>query len=61
MKQTQDELARELMRLGDLDGASKTAEEEIQRVGDQGNTVELWRFRFVRSQILEVHCAWTRL
>src|SRR4030081_2525057 len=52
MKQTQDELAHELMRLGDLDGASKIAEEEIQRVGDQGNTTELWRFRFVRVQVL---------
>jgi tetratricopeptide (TPR) repeat protein len=55
MEQTRDELARDLMRLGDLDGASKIAEEEIQRAGDQGNTTELWRFRFVRAQILEVH------
>jgi tetratricopeptide (TPR) repeat protein len=53
MEQTRDERARDLMRLGDLDRASEIAEAEIQRVGDQGNTTELWRFRFVRAQVLE--------
>jgi len=43
------------MRLGDLDGASKIAEAEIQRASDRGNATELWRLRFVRAQVLEAH------
>ncbi len=40
------EHARERMRLGDLVGAKTTAEAEIQRLGQEGNTPELWRLRF---------------
>jgi len=55
MGQSHDKLARDLMRLGDLYGASKIAEAGIQRVGDQGNTTELWRLRFVKAMVLEAH------
>jgi tetratricopeptide (TPR) repeat protein len=52
-EKSRDKLARDLMRLGDLDGASKIVEAEIDRVGDQGNTTALWHFRFVRAQVEE--------
>lgn len=55
MEEPRDEIARDLMRLGDVDGASKIAETEIQRAGDQGNSIELWRLRFIRAEVLEAH------
>ncbi len=54
-EQSAHELARGLMRLGDLDGASEIAEAEIQRLGDKGNTAELWRLRFIRSEVIDAH------
>jgi tetratricopeptide (TPR) repeat protein len=53
MEHSPSELARELMRIGDLDAASKIAEVEIQRRRGKDNTTELWRFRFIRAQELE--------
>jgi tetratricopeptide (TPR) repeat protein len=55
MPQSALELARCLLRLGDLDGANKVAEVEIQCIGDQSNTADLWRFRFIRAQVLDAH------
>jgi cob(I)alamin adenosyltransferase len=55
MKEARDEVARNLMRLGDLDGASEIAEAEIERVGDRGDTTAIWRLRFARAQVLEAH------
>jgi tetratricopeptide (TPR) repeat protein len=55
MEQSAPKAARDLMRLGDLDGAKRLAETKIQRLGDQDNTTEIWRLRFVRSQVLDAH------
>jgi len=49
------EVARRLMRIGDLDGASRIAEAEIQRLGDKDNTTELWRLRFIRAEVIDAH------
>ena len=54
-EQSAHELARGLMRLGDLNGASRIAEAEIQRLGDQNNTAEIWRLRFIRAEVLDAH------
>lgn len=53
VEQPVEELARDLIRMGDLDGANKVVETEIERVGDKGNTAELWRLRVIRAQALE--------
>ncbi len=47
--------APDLQRLGDLDAANKIAEAEIQRLGDKDNSTELWRFRFIRADVLNAH------
>ena len=47
------ETARDLMRIGDLDGALKLAEAWIGRLGDAGDDAELWRLRFVRARVLD--------
>ena len=44
-------LARDLLRLDNLDGASRIPEDELDRVEDQGNSAEVWRLRFVRAEI----------
>jgi tetratricopeptide (TPR) repeat protein len=46
------DLARERMRLGDLDGASKMAETEIQRIGSSGLAADFWQYHFIRAKIL---------
>ena len=56
-EQSAHEVARGLMRLGDLDGASKIAEAEIQRLGDKSYTTELWRLRFIRAEVIDAHAA----
>lgn len=43
------------MRLADLDGASKIAEAELQRLGNKANTTELWRLRFIRAEVINAH------
>jgi tetratricopeptide (TPR) repeat protein len=55
MAQPAHELARDLLRLGNLDDANRIAEAEIQRIGDHGNTSELWPFRFIRALVLDAH------
>jgi hypothetical protein len=45
-------LAYHLLILGDLEGAERTAGAHIQRVGDSGNTNDLWKARFVRAEVL---------
>ena len=54
-EQSAHEAARGLMSLGDLDGASKIADAEIQRLGDKSNTTELWRLRFIRTDVIDAH------
>ena len=54
MEQSAVNQARDLLRLGDLDGARRIAEEEIQRTDDAANTTDLWRLRFVRAQVLSM-------
>jgi len=54
-EQSVHEVAQGLMRLGDLDGASKVAEAELQRLGDGGDTTELWHLRFIRAQVIDAH------
>lgn len=46
--------ALELLRLGDLDGAHRIAEDVIGRVADQGDAVDLWRARFIRTEIMSI-------
>jgi tetratricopeptide (TPR) repeat protein len=53
--QSAHEAARELLRLGDLNGASRIAEAEGRRLGDKGNTTELWRLRFIRAEVMDAH------
>jgi tetratricopeptide (TPR) repeat protein len=50
--QTTYKLARDSLRLGDLDKASRIAEAEIQRLEGSVNSNELWRSRFIRAEIL---------
>jgi tetratricopeptide (TPR) repeat protein len=45
--------ARDLMRLGDLEGAREIAEVELERLGSQDCCAEIWNFRFIRAQVLE--------
>ncbi len=54
METSADKLARDLLRLDDLDGASRVAEDEIRRVEDHGGNPEIWRFRFVRADIMRL-------
>jgi tetratricopeptide (TPR) repeat protein len=53
LEQSVEELARDLIRMGDLDDANKLVETEIERVGDRNNATELWRLRVIRAQALE--------
>jgi tetratricopeptide (TPR) repeat protein len=55
MEKTQGQLASDLIRLGEHDKAKESAEAEIQRVEDHGNSTKLWRVRFVRAQVLAEH------
>jgi tetratricopeptide (TPR) repeat protein len=55
MAQSAYELARDLLRLGDLHGADTVAEAEILRLGDQGNATELWRLHFIRADVLDAN------
>jgi tetratricopeptide (TPR) repeat protein len=54
MEDFADKLARDLLRLDDLDGASRIAEDELGRVEDRGNNPETWRLRFVRAEIIRL-------
>src|SRR5258708_8465640 len=54
METSADKLARDLLRLDDLDGASRVTEDEIRRVEDHGGNPEIWRFRFVRAEIMRL-------
>jgi hypothetical protein len=54
MEDPADKLPRDLLRLDDLDGASRIAEDEIWRVEDQGSNPEIWRLRFVRAEIMRL-------
>lgn len=49
-----DKHARDLLWLDDLDGASRVAEDEICRLGDRGNTAEIWHLRFIRAEIMRL-------
>src|ERR1700733_2915763 len=53
MERTVADVASDLMRLGKIDEACKIVEEEIERIGKDHSTSELWRLRFVRAQSLE--------
>ncbi len=54
METSADKLARDLLRLDDLDGASRIAEDETGRVKDHGNSAEVWRLRFIRAEIMRL-------
>ncbi len=54
MENSAAKLARDLLRLDNLEGASRIAEDEIGRVDDHGNTLEIWRLRFVRAEIMRL-------
>ena len=49
------ELARDLMRTGDLRGARKIVEEGIERAGAESDSPEVWQLRFIRAKALELH------
>jgi hypothetical protein len=49
------DLARDLMRVGDFDGARRIAEAEIERAWSDSDSTERWRLRFIRAQALEAH------
>jgi tetratricopeptide (TPR) repeat protein len=46
--------AIDLLRLDDLDGASRIAEAELARFSDKGNSTEVWAARFVRAEVLRL-------
>jgi hypothetical protein len=52
MENSAHKLARDLLRLGELNEASRIAEDEIRRVDDCGNTTEIWQHRFIRTEIM---------
>lgn len=52
MDESPEARSRVLLRLGDIDGASRLADGEIDRIADTGNTNGLWKIRFVRAEIL---------
>src|SRR6266446_1755590 len=54
MEDSSDKPARGLLRLDDLDGASRIAEDELGRVKDYGNAAQIWRLRFVRAEIMRL-------
>jgi tetratricopeptide (TPR) repeat protein len=47
--------ARNLLWHGDLEAAARIADAEIQRVGNRGSTNDLWKFRFIRADVLQMH------
>lgn len=51
MHESPSNLACDLLRLDDLDGANRIAEDQIERAGDQGNGTAMWRLRFVRAEV----------
>jgi tetratricopeptide (TPR) repeat protein len=53
MEDSATKRARDLMRLGDFDGACGIVEEQIERIGNNANTGELWRLRFIRAEVLD--------
>jgi tetratricopeptide (TPR) repeat protein len=53
MQPSAEQRACELILIGDLRSASEIAEGEIDRLGDQGNSTELWGLRFIRARVLD--------
>jgi tetratricopeptide (TPR) repeat protein len=54
MTELSDNLARDLIRLDDLDGASRVVESGLERCEDQGNTREIWGLRLVRADLIRL-------
>jgi tetratricopeptide (TPR) repeat protein len=54
MENSADKLAADLLRIDDLDGASRIVEEELGRVEDNGNIPNIWQLRFVRAEIMRL-------
>lgn len=48
------DLARDLMRTGDLEGARKIAQAEIERAGVESDSPEVRSLRFIRAKALQV-------
>jgi tetratricopeptide (TPR) repeat protein len=54
MENSPDKLASDLLRRDDLEGASRIAEDRLDRIEDQGNNPAIWRLRFVRAEIMRL-------
>jgi tetratricopeptide (TPR) repeat protein len=48
------ERARDLIRLGDIDGAWEAAKFGLAELAGQDNDSEIWRLRFIRAQLLDI-------
>jgi tetratricopeptide (TPR) repeat protein len=51
MNEPAHKTARELIRLGDLDGASRIVDSELQRCEDEGPSAEVWNLRCARADL----------
>lgn len=45
--------AKRIRRIGNLEGALRIADAEIERIGEHSNSTDVWRFRFLRAGVLE--------
>lgn len=54
MEKTPGQIACDLMRSDDLDGAHQIVEAEFDRNKDRGSSAEMWRLRVVRADLLRL-------
>jgi tetratricopeptide (TPR) repeat protein len=54
MDESEHKRARGLIRLGDIDGASRIVDAELQRCGDQGFSSDIWSLRCTRADLIRL-------
>src|SRR5271157_4171164 len=55
MNESSHKTARDLIRFGDLDGAAKIVDAELQRCEDEGLSANVWGLRFARADLLRLN------
>jgi hypothetical protein len=51
MNEPAHQTARDLIRLCDLDGASRIVDSELQRCDDEGSSADVWNLRCARADL----------
>ncbi len=52
MTQSAHKSARDLLRLGNSDGARRIVDAELKKCGDQGSSTVVWSLRFIRADLI---------